>query len=74
MIYSKIKNFIERNGIVQKMISEKTGLSEVAICELLNGKRKIEINEYLAICKALNVHYSFFIDERNDSDKSEETA
>jgi len=62
MIYEKIKDYMKRNKISQKYLTEKTGISEAAISEMLNGKRKIEINEYLDICNAINVHYSFFID------------
>lgn len=55
-----IKNYLDRHGIRQKFISEKTGISENTLSAMLNGNRRIEVNEYISICKALDVPLNTF--------------
>lgn len=56
-----LQNYIENVGIKQKVISQKAGISETILSNILSGKRKCEVNEFLAICKALNVTPTKFI-------------
>lgn len=57
----KLQDYIENIGVKQKTISQKTGISETALCNILSGKRKCEVNEFLAICKAIRVSPTKFI-------------
>lgn len=52
---SDIKEYIEAKGIKQSYISEKTGIPKTILNLMLNNNRKIEVNEYMKICDALNV-------------------
>ena len=61
MIYEQIANYLKRNGIKQSFLAENTSLSRQAISEALNGRRKITVEEYADICKALNVSVNRFI-------------
>ena len=60
MISKKIKDYITKNGIKQRYVAEQAGLSENKFSLMMRGKRQINAEEYLSICKALNVQPSFF--------------
>ena len=50
-----IISYIAKKGIKQCFISEKTGLSDDTVSKILLGKRRILANEFLLICKAIDV-------------------
>lgn len=60
---------IDSLGIKQKAISEKIGLSESALCLILQGKRKCEAGEYAGICNAMNVGIGEFLKTRTPEKK-----
>lgn len=60
----RMKNTIETLGIKQKVISERAGISESALCLILQGKRKCEAGEYAGLCKAINVGINEFLKPR----------
>ena len=55
-----IKIYLDRHGIRQKFLSEKTGIPGNTLSAMLNGNRRIEVNEYINICKALDVPLNTF--------------
>lgn len=57
----ELKRYIERIGIKQKFISEKTSIPEPTLSMILNGKRKCEVGEYASICNALGVEFQKFV-------------
>lgn len=63
-IYQKISKYIVDNGIKQKFIAEKTGIPENVLSMMLNGKRRIEADEFIEIILALNVDANFFINSK----------
>lgn len=63
-----IKEFINKKGIKQKMISHESGISEVALCLVLKGKRKCEAGEYISLCKTLEVQPEKFLKPRIPSE------
>lgn len=52
---SDIKKHLEEKGIKQSYVSEKTGIPAPILNMMLNGNRKIEVNEYMKICDAIGV-------------------
>ena len=62
MLGKIIKQYLEDNGITQTYICTKTGISAPKMSLILRDERKIIAEEYGAICKALNVDLSFFMD------------
>lgn len=60
-VYQKLNDYISSNGIKQKFISEKTGISENILSMILNGKRKIDADEFVEIVLALGVKPNLFI-------------
>lgn len=59
--FVELKKYIEENGIKQKIIAEKSGIPEVQLCLILQGKRKCEVGEYASICSVLGVKVNKFI-------------
>lgn len=61
-ISNAIANYIDEKGIKQSFLAKKTDLSCNTVSNMLNGKRKLEVDEYAKICEALNVSFDFFYD------------
>lgn len=57
----KLKKYIDNLGIKQKVIAQKSNMSETTLSNILNGKRKCEVNEFLSICNAISVNPNEFI-------------
>lgn len=55
-----IQAYIKQNGISQKQLCIKTGITENALSLALNGKRKLSAGEYVSLCRALCVPYDRF--------------
>ena len=59
-----MKKYIRENGLKQKVISERAGMTEARLCMILQGKRKCEAGEYAGLCNALGVCASKFMKPR----------
>lgn len=57
---SDIKGYLEKNGIKQSFVSERTGIPAPILNMMLNNNRKIEANEYMKICDAIGVPLDYF--------------
>lgn len=66
MIGKRIKEYLVQNGIKQTFLAEKTGLSDSIISDICIKNRKIDCVEYWKICKALNVPFETFLEEREE--------
>lgn len=62
MIGKKIKIYLENKGVKQKFVADKTGLSESAMSDICNEKRKVDAVEYYLICKALQLPLDYFLE------------
>lgn len=62
---SEIKEYINKSGIKQKAIAERSGIDETKLCLILQGKRKLEASEYANLCKAVNVPMDAFMKQTN---------
>ena len=60
MTTKAIATYLKENGITQKFLCEKTGMTRNSINSALNNKRKLSVDEYEKICIALKVPYDFF--------------
>ncbi len=65
--YQKISLYINENGIKQRFISDKTGIPENILSMILNGKRKMDADEFVEIILALGVDANFFINPPNEN-------
>lgn len=60
MIGLKVKKYLDENGIKYSFLSEKIGMPMNMLSPLLNGKRKMTVEEYFTICEALAVPVTKF--------------
>ena len=62
-IATNIRSYMKDTGRTQTYLCRKTGLSTTAMSLSLSGKRRIRLDEYCKICKALEVEPGFFLTE-----------
>lgn len=61
MVREAIAKYLEENGIKQNFLANKINMSPVSLNNIINGSRKIDIEEYVRICDALGMPYEFFL-------------
>lgn len=61
MVADNISRYMIENGIKQKKIAEKSGISKCALSAILTKKRKLTADEYEKICNALGKEPNFFM-------------
>ena len=60
LIGIKVKQYLDENGIKYSFLSEKIGIPMNVLSPLLNGKRKMRVEEYFLICNALELPVDTF--------------
>ena len=65
IVREAIAKYLEENGIKQNHLASKIDMSPVTFNTIINGSRKIDIEEYVKICNALGVSYEFFLQNPN---------
>ena len=58
-----IKNERDRQGLAQWQIADKVGISQVQLCHIENGNRRLDLPLALAICKVLRLDIRTFLDK-----------
>jgi len=58
---ARIRKYMRETGRSQTYLCRRTGLSPSAISLTLGGKRRLRLDEYCAICGALEVEPGFFL-------------
>lgn len=59
--FSDMKRYIDESGVKQRVISERSGIPEVSLSLILQGKRKCEAGEYASLCNVLGVDPNTFM-------------
>ena len=72
--YWKLKQYIEERGLIQKFVAQKTGIEEVALSNILNGRQRCSLENYVKLCKFFNVSFELFIDTAVDGGKEKQPA
>ena len=62
-VYEVIDAYLKENGIKQKFIAEKTGIPENTLSTTLQGKRKMDADEFIKIVLALNLDANYFMNK-----------
>jgi len=57
-----IREYLRENGIKQTFVCKKTGISEAKMSAILRERQKMTVEEYVEICRALDVPLQFFFD------------
>lgn len=52
---------ITETGIKRKYVAENARLSESTLSQILSGKRKCGVEEYVRLCQAIDVPFERFI-------------
>ncbi len=50
-VYERVKKYVDKNRIKQIVISQRTGIDDSKVSDLLAGKRKLSVDEFESICK-----------------------
>lgn len=61
MVREEIKKYIDDVGIKQKVLAANANMTPHALNTFLNGKRGIDVEEYVRLCDAMGVPYDKFI-------------
>lgn len=60
-VHEKIKKYLEENGIKQKYVAIKANIPENIFSMMMNGTRKIDVDEFVDIVTALGTDANYFI-------------
>lgn len=61
-IHTKIRKYIELNGLKLNFVAKKSGIPLKTFYRLVNGNKKMSLEEYEKICKyGLSVDPAFFL-------------
>ena len=66
MVGARIKKYLDDNGIKQKYLVDKTGLTSSIVSDICIHDRKIEVTEYHKICQALGLPLDYFLKESDE--------
>lgn len=60
-VQERVAQYVQNNGIMQKFIADKTGLSPVKVSNILNLNQKMTADELELFCRALRKEPNDFI-------------
>ena len=61
-VQERVAEYVQSNGIMQRFIAEKTGLSTVKVSNILNLNQKMTADDLELFCRALKKQPSDFMD------------
>lgn len=64
MVYERIASYLAKNGIKHSIVATKSGMTKQAFSSAMRGERKISVEEYVAICRAIGVSTDAFSGEK----------
>ena len=54
-MYERIRSFIESGNISRKLVAQNSGITESQLSLMLNGKRRISVDDFEKLCRAMSV-------------------
>lgn len=60
----KLRLYLKENGLTQKYVCDKTGISYERLCRIMRNKGTMRLDEYETICWALGVGVEKFLQPR----------
>jgi predicted XRE-type DNA-binding protein len=60
-IVENIKDYVTEKRLSQKQIAKNMDITEPRLSLMLNGKRKMTVDDYLSLCKAIAVPPTKFL-------------
>lgn len=65
--YSAFKQYLDSNGLKHKFIAQQANLTEAAFSAILTGRSNCTLNNYVTICRILNLPFGSFLDLNADN-------
>ena len=62
-IRERVREYIVEKDLSQKIIAENMNTSEARLSLMLTGKRRMTVDDYIAICKAISVPPTRFLND-----------
>lgn len=59
-MYEKLRNYIDSGNISRKLVAQNADISESQLSLMLNGKRRISVEDYEKLCRAMAVEPARF--------------
>lgn len=59
-MYERINSYIESTGVSRKLLSINSGIPESKLSLILNGKRRLQVEDFEKICIAISVNPAKF--------------
>ena len=59
-MHERVRAYISDRGLSQKLISSNSGIPESKLSLILNGKRRMTVDDYESICRAMAVEPARF--------------
>lgn len=59
-----IRDYIQQHGLKQRHIAARAGIAEKTLSLILCGKRQLRADEFIGLCRALNLDLVDFIDQQ----------
>lgn len=67
LLHEIIRDYRKSKGVSQMHLAKVTGLDNVIISSIENGNRNLRANEFLLLCKGLEVDPKIFMDKLLES-------
>ena len=61
-MHERLHEYVIRNCISQKALALDTKVTQAKLSQLLNGKRRLTVEDYQRICCALHIDPRFFFE------------
>lgn len=61
-MHERLREYVIRHSISQKALALDTRMTQAKLSQLLNGKRRLTVEDYQRICCALHIDPRFFFD------------
>ena len=61
-VHERIHQYIIRNLISQKALAVDARMTQAKLSQLLNGKRRLTVEDYQTLCSALHLPPHYFFD------------
>lgn len=62
-VAEKMRKYVVEKGLKQSAIAQKANMREDTLSTILNGKRKLTVDEYITLCIAMGVSPMAFIQD-----------
>lgn len=55
LMYERVRDYIDERGLSRRIIAANMGVTESKLSLILNGKRKLTVDDYESMCRAMAV-------------------